>query len=63
MAETDPTRTYPSDLPVLALWVRKAVVDSAARVVVVNAQNGLARDTAHWLKAPAGEETPRASSR
>ena len=38
------------DLPILALWVRKAV-QAGAKLVVVGPTNGLARDTAHWLKS------------
>jgi NADH-quinone oxidoreductase subunit G len=38
-----------NDLPILALWVRKAV-QAGAKLVVLGPRNGLARDTAHWLK-------------
>jgi NADH-quinone oxidoreductase subunit G len=38
-----------NDLPILALWIRKAV-QSGAQLVVLGQHNGLARDTAHWLK-------------
>ncbi|MBV9358957.1 MAG: (2Fe-2S)-binding protein, partial [Chloroflexi bacterium] len=38
-----------NELPVLALWIRKAV-DKGARLVVIGAANGLFRDTAHWLQ-------------
>ncbi len=44
-----------NELPVLALWIRKAVA-SGARLVVVGASNGLFRDTTAWLHAPAGTE-------
>jgi len=43
-----------NDLPILALWTRKAV-QAGAKLVVVGPTNGLARDTAHWLK---GEPLP-----
>ena len=36
------------ELPVLALWIRRAVL-SGARLVVLGAENGLWRDTTHWL--------------
>jgi len=39
-----------NDLPILALWVRKAV-QVGAKLVVIGPTNGLARDTAHWLKS------------
>jgi NADH-quinone oxidoreductase subunit G len=39
-----------NDLPILALWIRKAV-QAGAKLVVVGPTNGLARDTAHWLKS------------
>jgi NADH-quinone oxidoreductase subunit G len=38
-----------NDLPVLALWIRKAVA-GGAQLVVVGAANGLFRDTANWLQ-------------
>jgi NADH-quinone oxidoreductase chain G len=38
-----------NDLPILALWIRKAV-QAGAKLVVVGPTNGLARDTTHWLK-------------
>jgi NADH dehydrogenase/NADH:ubiquinone oxidoreductase subunit G len=38
-----------NDLPILALWIRKAV-QAGAPLVVLGDQNGLARDTAHWLR-------------
>jgi NADH-quinone oxidoreductase subunit G len=38
-----------NELPVLALWVRKAV-QAGAKLVVLGPNNGLWRDTAHWLK-------------
>jgi NADH-quinone oxidoreductase subunit G len=41
-----------NDLPILALWIRRAVA-AGARVVVIGAHNGLWRDTAHWLKGDA----------
>ena len=37
-----------TDLPVLALWIRKAV-QAGARLIVLGHQNGLWRDTAEWL--------------
>jgi NADH-quinone oxidoreductase subunit G len=37
------------DLPVLALWIRRAVV-SGARLTVLGDRNGLWRNTAAWLK-------------
>ncbi len=45
------------ELPVLALWVRKAVL-AGGTLVVVGPENGLYRDTAHWLRVAAGEELP-----
>jgi len=44
------------ELPVLALWLRKAVV-AGATLLAIGPENGLYRDTAHWLRVPAGEET------
>jgi NADH-quinone oxidoreductase subunit G len=44
-----------NDLPVLALWIRRAVL-AGASLVVVGARNGLWRDTAAWLQVPAEEE-------
>jgi NADH-quinone oxidoreductase subunit G len=38
-----------NDLPILALWMRRAVT-AGATLVVIGAHNGLWRDTAHWLK-------------
>jgi NADH-quinone oxidoreductase subunit G len=38
-----------NELPVLALWIRKAV-QAGARLVVLGPNNGLWRDTAHWLR-------------
>ena len=37
-----------NDLPVLALWIRRAV-QAGARLVVLGPRNGLVRSTAHWL--------------
>jgi NADH-quinone oxidoreductase subunit G len=57
-----------NDLPVLALWIRKAV-QSGARLVVLGEENGLWRDTATWLRGeplsqiasiPDGLEAPAA---
>jgi NADH-quinone oxidoreductase subunit G len=39
-----------NDLPILALWIRKAV-QAGAKLVVLGPRNGLARDTAHWLNS------------
>ncbi len=44
-----------NDLPVLALWIRKAV-GAGASLVVVGPSNGLFRDTTAWLKTPPGSE-------
>ena len=44
-----------TELPVLALWVRKAVVNGAT-LVAIGPENGLFRDTAHWLRTPTGGE-------
>jgi NADH-quinone oxidoreductase subunit G len=44
-----------TELPVLALWVRKAVL-SGGTLVAIGPENGLYRDTAHWLRVAAGEE-------
>ncbi len=38
-----------SELPVLALWIRRAVV-AGAKLVVLGESNGLWRDTAQWLR-------------
>jgi NADH-quinone oxidoreductase subunit G len=43
------------ELPVLALWIRKAVL-AGGTLIVIGPDNGLYRDTAHWLRVPAGEE-------
>ena len=43
------------ELPVLALWLRKAVVGGGT-LIAIGPDNGLYRDTAHWLKASAGQE-------
>jgi NADH-quinone oxidoreductase subunit G len=39
------------ELPVLALWIRRAV-KGGAQLVVLDERNGLFRDTAVWLEAP-----------
>ena len=44
-----------TELPVLALWLRKAVVNGGT-LVAIGPENGLYRDTAHWLRVAAGEE-------
>ena len=44
-----------TELPVLALWLRKAVVNGGT-LLVIGPENGLYRDTAHWLRVAAGEE-------
>jgi len=44
-----------TELPVLALWLRKAVVNGGT-LLSIGPENGLYRDTAHWLRVPAGEE-------
>ncbi len=38
-----------TELPVLALWIRKAV-NGGAKLVVLGPDNGLWRSTAHWLR-------------
>jgi hypothetical protein len=38
-----------NELPILALWIRKAVVNGAT-LVVLGDENGLWRNTTHWLK-------------
>jgi NADH-quinone oxidoreductase subunit G len=38
-----------AELPVLALWIRRAVL-AGAKLVVLGEANGLWRDTAHWLR-------------
>jgi NADH-quinone oxidoreductase subunit G len=48
--DCDPWHT----LPVLALWLRKAIT-AGAPLVVVGARNGLHRDTKHWLQPTAGD--------
>jgi len=44
-----------NELPILALWLRKAVLGGST-LLVIGPQNGLYRDTAHWLRIPAGHE-------
>jgi NADH-quinone oxidoreductase subunit G len=44
-----------SELPVMALWLRKAVA-AGAKLLAIGPENGLQRDTAHWIKVPAGAE-------
>jgi NADH-quinone oxidoreductase subunit G len=44
-----------TELPVLALWLRKAVVNGGT-LLAIGPENGLYRDTAHWLRVAAGEE-------
>lgn len=39
----------------LALWLRKAVTGGGT-LLAIGPENGLYRDTAHWLRVPAGEE-------
>jgi NADH-quinone oxidoreductase subunit G len=41
-----------NDLPVLALWIRRAV-QAGAKLVVIGEHNGLWRSTTHWLRNPA----------
>ncbi|MBA2450181.1 MAG: NADH-quinone oxidoreductase subunit NuoG [Chloroflexi bacterium] len=43
------------ELPVLALWIRKAVLNGAT-LIAIGPDNGLYRDTAHWLRVPFGTE-------
>jgi NADH dehydrogenase/NADH:ubiquinone oxidoreductase subunit G len=50
-----------TDLPVLALWMRKAVV-AGASLVVIGQKNGLWRDTAAWFQPPLGEEVAIAAA-
>ncbi len=40
------------ELPVLALWIRKAMA-AGARLVVIGPSNGLWRSTTHWLRSVA----------
>lgn len=51
-----------NELPVLALWMHQAVSTRGATLVVVNAANGMAADTAHWLRAPSGWEADVAAA-
>jgi NADH-quinone oxidoreductase subunit G len=44
------------ELPVLALWIRKAVA-AGARLVVIGPSNGLWRSTTHWLRSVADVPT------
>ncbi|MFN8632816.1 MAG: NADH-quinone oxidoreductase subunit NuoG [Chloroflexota bacterium] len=44
-----------TELPVLALMLRKAVVNGGT-LLAIGPENGLYRDTAHWLRVAAGEE-------
>jgi NADH dehydrogenase/NADH:ubiquinone oxidoreductase subunit G len=46
-----------TELPVLALWLRKAAV-AGGSVVAVGPKNGLFRDTAAWLQVAAGKVRP-----
>ena len=39
----------------LALWLRKAVLNGAT-LLAIGPENGLYRDTAHWLRVAAGDE-------
>jgi NADH-quinone oxidoreductase subunit G len=48
-----------NELPVLALWIRRAVV-AGARLVVIGARNGLRRDTAAWLEVDPDDEQAKA---
>ncbi|MFN0074775.1 MAG: NADH-quinone oxidoreductase subunit NuoG [Chloroflexota bacterium] len=43
------------ELPILALWIRKAV-EAGAKLVVIGPENGLQRDTAHWIRVQPGTE-------
>jgi NADH-quinone oxidoreductase subunit G len=43
------------ELPILALWLRRAV-QAGGTLVSIGPENGLFRDTAHWLRVPAGRE-------
>ena len=49
-----------SELPVLALWLRKAIVGGGS-LVAVGPSNGLFRDTAAWLNVPETEIVARLS--
>jgi NADH-quinone oxidoreductase subunit G len=44
-----------TELPVLALWLRKAFLNGGT-LLAIGPENGLYRDTAHWLRVAAGEE-------
>ncbi|MCC7370150.1 MAG: NADH-quinone oxidoreductase subunit NuoG [Chloroflexi bacterium] len=44
-----------TEVSVLALWLRKAVVGGGT-LLAIGPDNGLYRDTAHWLRVAAGEE-------
>jgi NADH-quinone oxidoreductase subunit G len=49
-----------TEIPMLALWIHRAVAPTAAgpggaTLVVLHDENGLFRDTKHWLKVGAGE--------
>jgi NADH-quinone oxidoreductase subunit G len=46
-----------NELPVLALWIRKAVI-GGARLVVLGEQNGLWRSTSHWLRGAPSKLVP-----
>ncbi len=39
-----------TDIPMLALWIHKAVANNGANLVVVNDKNGLFRSTKRWIK-------------
>ena len=45
-----------NELPVLALWIRKAA-QAGAKIVVLGERNGLWRSTSRWLELPATPET------
>jgi NADH dehydrogenase/NADH:ubiquinone oxidoreductase subunit G len=44
-----------TEVPGLALWLRKAIVGGGT-LLAIGPDNGLYRDSAHWLRVPAGEE-------
>src|SRR5207237_1467336 len=43
-----------TELPILALWLRKAVV-AGGTLLAIGPENGLYRDTTHWLRVAPGE--------
>jgi NADH-quinone oxidoreductase subunit G len=43
------------ELPIMALWIRRAV-QAGARLLVIGESNGLYRETTHWVRVQSGTE-------